>query len=82
VFCLSSKSGFVAEQWVGEESKLLESGVNIGYCGWTSETEVGVEMTPETGGWCGVCGLQVQSEDFRYDFRLELLNPMIFIFKY
>jgi hypothetical protein len=33
MFCLSPESGFVTEQWVGEESKTPELGVNAGYCG-------------------------------------------------
>jgi hypothetical protein len=41
VFCLSPENGFVTEQWAREESKLLDSRVNAGYCGWTPETGVG-----------------------------------------
>ena len=48
MFCLSPKSGFVAEQWVREESKSSESGVNARYCGWTPEMGIRVGMTPDT----------------------------------
>ena len=70
VFCLSSKSGFVAEQWVREESKSLKSGVNGEYYGWMLETRVGV-------------GFVVYKFNplLIFDFQLELLNPMIFMFK-
>ena len=54
MFCLSPESGFVAKQWVGEESKSPESRVNAGYSGWTLETGVRLGMTPETGVGVGM----------------------------
>jgi hypothetical protein len=49
VFCLWPKSGFIAKQWVGEESKSPESGRTPDSVGVRQILWVGVGMMPGLG---------------------------------
>ena len=67
--CLSPENGFIIIQWVREESKSPESGLNAGYWGWTPEIGVRMGMTPYIV--CStVCGLQLYKSSLFLRFEI------------